>query len=285
MWRLVSASSWLPHGSLHVLQEWTGEACLGDAILSTFYQLPGAKWMVTTLGARGSVLLERPDPTTAPPGAGGAPAKVAVLEELLQAALPTEAHREDRQQQQPLEQQKPWMEPAAAAASGGAASTGNGSASGLGANEPPVDTNLGSTRPACVSSSGVHIWEGIVSEQQPCRLRLQRGGTLGSGDGQEVAERRAAAAQAAAAANADAGGAGRYAGTSSLAGEAAEELVAGVLLAQAAKLPGVSNSNSLEGRTRPHTPPPPHTPIHTHMQAQSCRQADKHCQLGQACVR
>lgn len=32
---------------------------MGDAILSTFHRLPYARWMVTTLGSRGSVLLER----------------------------------------------------------------------------------------------------------------------------------------------------------------------------------------------------------------------------------
>ncbi|EIE21663.1 PfkB-type carbohydrate kinase, partial [Coccomyxa subellipsoidea C-169] len=40
-------------------QAWTGEAGLGDALLSTFYCLPHIRWMVTTLGSKGSVFLER----------------------------------------------------------------------------------------------------------------------------------------------------------------------------------------------------------------------------------
>ncbi|GAB4822038.1 hypothetical protein N2152v2_009084 [Parachlorella kessleri] len=213
--------------STHFPQEWTGEACLGDAILSTFYQLPRAKWMVTTLGARGSVLLERPS-STAPDGVG-TPAKVATLEELMHASLPTKAHGGDDHNQQ-QQQQQPGMGPAAP--------TGNGSTSGPGASERPLPTSPDSMRPACTSRSGVQIWDGSVFEHKPCRLRLRRGGALGSGGGQELAARRAAAAQAAAAANADAGRAGRYAGNSSMAGVAAEELVARVLLAEAAKLPG-----------------------------------------------
>lgn len=40
------------------LQQWTGEATLGDALHTTLSRLPNIKWLVTTLGKRGSVLLE-----------------------------------------------------------------------------------------------------------------------------------------------------------------------------------------------------------------------------------
>ena len=39
------------------VQLWTGKATLGDAMLSTLQQLPRRKWMITTLGKRGSVLI------------------------------------------------------------------------------------------------------------------------------------------------------------------------------------------------------------------------------------
>lgn len=41
------------------MQQWTGEATLGDALYTTVQRLPNVKFMVTTLGKRGSVLLER----------------------------------------------------------------------------------------------------------------------------------------------------------------------------------------------------------------------------------
>ena len=41
------------------MQQWTGEATLGDALYTTLQRLPDVKFVVTTLGKRGSVLLER----------------------------------------------------------------------------------------------------------------------------------------------------------------------------------------------------------------------------------
>ncbi|KAK9822288.1 hypothetical protein WJX74_003194 [Apatococcus lobatus] len=40
-------------------QECTGESCLADALISLLGLLPRAEWMLTTLGTRGSVLLQR----------------------------------------------------------------------------------------------------------------------------------------------------------------------------------------------------------------------------------
>ncbi len=61
------------------MQQWTGEASLGDALHTTFQRLPNVKWMVTTLGKKGSVLLER-----CPDQAGQTEA---VLNELLSTML------------------------------------------------------------------------------------------------------------------------------------------------------------------------------------------------------
>ncbi|EFJ40764.1 hypothetical protein VOLCADRAFT_84359 [Volvox carteri f. nagariensis] len=46
--------------SAHFPQDWTGEVGLADAILATAERLPAARWVITTLGSRGAVLLERP---------------------------------------------------------------------------------------------------------------------------------------------------------------------------------------------------------------------------------
>ena len=61
------------------MQQWTGEASLGDALHTTLQRLPNVKWVVTTLGKKGSVLLER-----CPGQAGQAEA---VLNELLGTLL------------------------------------------------------------------------------------------------------------------------------------------------------------------------------------------------------
>lgn len=44
-----------------------GEASMADAVLATFERLPRARFMVTTMGTRGALLLERP--AQAPAGA------------------------------------------------------------------------------------------------------------------------------------------------------------------------------------------------------------------------
>ena len=65
--------------ALLVMQRWTSKATLGDAMLSTLQRLPRVKWVVTTLGRRGSVLVERQSPTK--------DAEEVVLEEKLNALL------------------------------------------------------------------------------------------------------------------------------------------------------------------------------------------------------
>ncbi|KAI3435937.1 hypothetical protein D9Q98_001995 [Chlorella vulgaris] len=61
--------------STHFPQEWTGEELLGDALVATFGRLPHIRWLITTLGSRGSVLLER--------GGDEESAGAAVLDDLL----------------------------------------------------------------------------------------------------------------------------------------------------------------------------------------------------------
>lgn len=46
----------MPHGPAPMP---TGEAGLADAVLATFERLPAARWVITTLGTRGAMLLER----------------------------------------------------------------------------------------------------------------------------------------------------------------------------------------------------------------------------------
>ena len=136
-----------------MLQEWTGEECVGDAILAAFHRLPNARWMATTLGARGSVLLERVDEAAASAAGGPTPA---VLNEIMEG----------------LFAQMGSLGSAAAAAGSEA-----------------------TAQPACVSSSGLAIGEGVVAVlDERNELRLQRGGALGGSGGQEAERRREAAA-------------------------------------------------------------------------------------------
>ena len=64
-------------------RDWTGEGGVGDGIAAAWARLPAAAWMVTTLGTRGSVLLER-----CPPGGGCGSAEAAAGEVALEALLP-----------------------------------------------------------------------------------------------------------------------------------------------------------------------------------------------------
>ena len=47
------------HAMVCCFQEWTGEKELSDALLVTAERLPRAKFVITTLGRRGSVMLSR----------------------------------------------------------------------------------------------------------------------------------------------------------------------------------------------------------------------------------
>jgi hypothetical protein len=53
------------------MQSWTGEATVGDGLVSTFRRLPHIEWMMSTLGRRGSVLLERPISSSSIESEGG----------------------------------------------------------------------------------------------------------------------------------------------------------------------------------------------------------------------
>ena len=66
------------------LQQWTGEATLGDALLTSLQRLPNVKWLATTLGKKGSVLLEH-CPNQQSSG-------TAVLQELLSTMLGDVTH-------------------------------------------------------------------------------------------------------------------------------------------------------------------------------------------------
>lgn len=67
------------HASHNCLQQWTGETALGDALHTTLSRLPRVKFVITTLGRRGSVLIARTDSQEA--------TQKAVLEDLLHSML------------------------------------------------------------------------------------------------------------------------------------------------------------------------------------------------------
>ena len=69
------------------LQQWTGEATLGDALHTTLARLPRVKFMITTLGKKGSVLIARSDSQTAAQETDQEAAQEAVLEDLLHSML------------------------------------------------------------------------------------------------------------------------------------------------------------------------------------------------------
>ena len=52
------------------LQAWTGEAELGDAVAALLQRLPRARWVATTLGVAGSLLVQRAGDGAAGEGAG-----------------------------------------------------------------------------------------------------------------------------------------------------------------------------------------------------------------------
>jgi hypothetical protein len=49
----------LPAPPCCAAQEWTGEACVGDALLEVAARLPRAKMLISTQGSRGSICLLR----------------------------------------------------------------------------------------------------------------------------------------------------------------------------------------------------------------------------------
>lgn len=57
--------------SAHFPGDWTGHQEVGDAVVEMLSRLPRARWLITTLGKRGSVLLERAEPHS-----GAAPQEV-----------------------------------------------------------------------------------------------------------------------------------------------------------------------------------------------------------------
>jgi hypothetical protein len=67
----LACSPTLPQPSLSLPQDWTGEGELSDAILAVLQRLPSAQFVATTLGTRGSVLIERPAGGAAQQAAAG----------------------------------------------------------------------------------------------------------------------------------------------------------------------------------------------------------------------
>ena len=97
----ISCGPWCRHSWLLIPafcphpQEWTGLDSLGDAVLSVLLAHPRARFVVTTLGKRGAVLVERCDAQEVPEGAGAARTLDEVLTEL-QGLMRGEAEVERR---------------------------------------------------------------------------------------------------------------------------------------------------------------------------------------------
>lgn len=189
--------------SAHFPGDWTGEQGVGDAVTSMFARIPRAQWMITTLGKKGSVLLERKSLLVQGRKKGedgGSVAEKWIAQTLIDALF----------------------EHAGAAAAGA----------------PPDSTNENADGPACVSASGVEIYAGgQATAPDAYSLILKRGGE--KEEEEAVAASAARAAEAAAAANAAAGKAAAYQSSSAhaTASRGTSEVHAIVTVSQAAVLP------------------------------------------------
>ncbi|KXZ55104.1 hypothetical protein GPECTOR_3g258 [Gonium pectorale] len=82
--------------SEHFPRDWTGEAGAADAVLATMERLPRAAWLITTMGTRGALLLERPSPAAVAQAAAAAreaTLEAVVSEELAPALAERKAER------------------------------------------------------------------------------------------------------------------------------------------------------------------------------------------------
>eukprot|EP00195_Chlamydomonas_chlamydogama_P003024 CAMPEP_0202923018 /NCGR_PEP_ID=MMETSP1392-20130828/78228_1 /ASSEMBLY_ACC=CAM_ASM_000868 /TAXON_ID=225041 /ORGANISM="Chlamydomonas chlamydogama, Strain SAG 11-48b" /LENGTH=451 /DNA_ID=CAMNT_0049616679 /DNA_START=76 /DNA_END=1431 /DNA_ORIENTATION=- len=75
--------------SAHFPQDWTGERELADALVVTAQRLPSARFVITTLGTRGSIMLERPAKDTAAASSVPLATLMSQLQAQLQAAGPS----------------------------------------------------------------------------------------------------------------------------------------------------------------------------------------------------
>ncbi|KAK9845779.1 hypothetical protein WJX81_002155 [Elliptochloris bilobata] len=189
-------------------QAWTGEAELGDAVAALLQRLPRARWVATTLGASGSLLVQR-----AQEGADG-------------EGLSAEARSGGNGASGP--------------------GRGDGSVEALGValerlKEQLSETQPCSNKPAVTAADDIKVGQArVVSTKRPVRLR-----THGSHAADPAAKARAElAAAAAATANADAASAARYRSQRGGAGEAGGGaagagggVLANIFVASAAALP------------------------------------------------
>jgi hypothetical protein len=208
-----------PGRLLSCLQEATGEAVLGDALLTLAQRLPGARLIITTLGARGSVMLER-----------GAE-QVGLLGDGLQDTPAFVVHGQCCQRACAGRKRVPCLTgcPVQAAAPGAQAL--EEVIEQLTAELAPVGPGGGNGD--CVSSSGVGIARGGVAST-PGALSLSYSAARSSDAASSSA---AAAAARAAAMNADAGNAAGYAAAAAAGPPPAGGVTARVTVAAAASLP------------------------------------------------
>ena len=158
--------------SAHFPSNWTGEESLGNAVIKTFARLPKVKWMITTLGKKGSILLERTNndssstPTTAPSG---------IAEDIFEKLF-IEAEEENNNSK-----------------------------------KVKVNTSAGKKARlrGCITANGIEIFTGgVATTSTPVQLLLREG--TSKEESEKIAANAAAAAAAAAAANADAGNSAGY---------------------------------------------------------------------------
>lgn len=189
--------------SAHFPQQWTGETALGDALHTTLSRLPRVKFMITTLGKRGSVLIARTDSQAVnqevAQEAAQEASQEAVLEDLLHSML-DEVGSSNR------------------------AGDGNG-----------IGDGDGSSLLGCTARNGTRVKAGrVTATDKPFRLQLQRS----PGDSPEATAAAEKAASAEASANADSTNASAYGRTASTAvATAGRDLIATVTVASAANLP------------------------------------------------
>ena len=81
-----------------MLQQWTGEATLGDALHTSIARLPRARFLITTLGKKGSVLIACSDRHEAAQVAAGETNQEAAQEAAEEAQEAQEAARETTQE-------------------------------------------------------------------------------------------------------------------------------------------------------------------------------------------
>ncbi|MEW5302516.1 MAG: hypothetical protein WDW36_005295 [Sanguina aurantia] len=209
-------------------QEFTGESDLGDAILATAQRLPAAKLLITTLGSRGSVLIDR---STAAAALHDGSHGLCLGTHLTAHLQQSRTHNPSPGSSVPDSSEEPCGR------SGSSSSSGDNSSSSSSRSEGGSSGSSNSQTPDYITPAGCKIQRGgVYSTDGAVRLRF-----TSNRDRQVSAKNAAAAAASAARLNADARNAGRYelsaSESSSSSSSGVSTVTATVMLAAAACLP------------------------------------------------